>query len=85
MVEKPRPYSSCFAPKLSPGGKVLKGQRIKARAPNSSLPLSEETALEGGFGGAAVAGVEVFVGDRVEKEKDLLRGQDNLVYIDLKN
>jgi outer membrane protein assembly factor BamB len=34
--------------------------------------LREETALEGGFGGAAVSGDEVFVGDRVEKEKDML-------------
>ena len=28
--------------------------------------------LEGGFGGAAVSGDEIFLGDRVEKEKDML-------------
>ncbi|MFT6180915.1 MAG: hypothetical protein ACJAQT_004323 [Akkermansiaceae bacterium] len=28
--------------------------------------------LEGGFGGAAISGDEIFLGDRVEKEKDML-------------
>ena len=35
--------------------------------------------LEGGFGGAAVYGDEIFLGDRVEKEKDML------ICLDLKN
>ena len=30
------------------------------------------TELEGGFGGAAVSGDEVFLGDRIEQEKDML-------------
>lgn len=31
-----------------------------------------DTKLEGGFGGAAISGEEVFLGDRVEQEKDML-------------
>lgn len=31
-----------------------------------------EAKIEGGFGGAAIVGNEIFIGDRIEKEKDLL-------------
>ncbi len=47
--------------------------------PESGPKIIWKADLEGGFGGAAVSGDEVFLGDRVEKEKDML------ICLDLKN
>ncbi len=40
--------------------------------PKQGPQILWKAELEGGFGGAAVSGNEVFLGDRVEKEKDML-------------
>ena len=40
--------------------------------PKSGPKVLWTADLEGGFGGAAVSGDEVFLGDRVEQERDML-------------
>ncbi len=58
---------------LGPSGNATSSETgLIKKFPKSGPPVTWETALEGGFGGAAVSGNEVFLGDRVEKEKDML-------------
>lgn len=58
---------------LGPNGNATSSETGLIRTfPKSGPPVVWKADLEGGFGGAAVAGDEVFLGDRVEKEKDML-------------
>ena len=58
---------------LGPSGDATSSETGLLKAfPKSGPKTLWKTDLEGGFGGAAVSGDEVFVGDRVEKEKDML-------------
>ena len=58
---------------LGPNGNATSAETGLVKSFPKSGPEIEWTAeLEGGFGGAAISGDEVFLGDRVEQEKDML-------------
>lgn len=58
---------------LGPSGNATSSETGLVKSfPQAGPKVLWKTDLEGGFGGAAVSGSEVFLGDRVEQEKDML-------------
>jgi len=58
---------------LGPSGNATSSETGLIKTfPKDGPKIVWKTHLEGGFGGAAVLGDEIFLGDRVEKEKDML-------------
>lgn len=58
---------------LGPQGDATSSESgLRKSFPKSGPKIIWETDLEGGFGGAAIVGDEVYVGDRVAQEKDML-------------
>lgn len=58
---------------LGPSGNATSSETGLIKSfPKSGPPMVWKAKLEGGFGGAAVSGDEVFIGDRVQQEKDML-------------
>lgn len=58
---------------LGPLGNAVSAEKnLTEKFPEAGPKVQWQLKLEQGFGGAAVSGDEVFVGDRVQQEKDLL-------------
>lgn len=58
---------------LGPKGNATSSEtKLLKTFPKEGPEILWETEIEGGFGGAAIVGNEIFIGDRIEKEKDLL-------------
>ena len=55
---------------LGPKGNATSSEtKLLKTFPKEGPETLWETEIEGGFGGAAIVGNEIFIGDRIEKEK----------------